>query len=85
VGIPSPTTAHYRSQIAGLKYAVRAGTCSPDDPRLIEAQRNLRAQCLAERIEKVVKQFPPLTDEQLERIAALLRSGARRAVSGDDG
>lgn len=44
-----------------------------DDPELIEARRNLRAEKLAEYVARVVAEAPPLTDAQRDRIAALLR------------
>lgn len=48
------------------------------EPNGVEApsapQRN-RAEMLAEHVARVVAQAPPLTDEQRERIAALLRAG----------
>lgn len=46
-----------------------------DDPELIAARRNLAAEQLAEHVERIVSVAPPLTEEQLERVAALLRSG----------
>ncbi len=48
-----------------------------DDPDLINARRALRAERLADRIEQVVAEAPPLTPEQLDRLAALLRPAAR--------
>lgn len=46
---------------------------SADDPELIEARQNLKALKLAEYVTRVVSEAPPLTDEQLERVSALLR------------
>lgn len=46
-----------------------------NDPALVDAKRDLRAERLAEHVARVVAQAPPLTDEQRERIAALLRAG----------
>ena len=42
---------------------------------LIEARRSLRAETLAEHVSRVIAEAPPLSDEQLSRIAALLRAG----------
>ena len=56
-----------RARIAGL---TRSRT--PDDPDLVEARRRLRAERLAEHVEKVLAELPPLTDEQCQRIVALL-------------
>lgn len=44
-----------------------------DDPELIEARQNLKALKLEEYVSKVVSEAPPLTTEQADRIAALLR------------
>lgn len=44
-------------------------------PELTELRRELRALRLEEYVSKVVAGWPPLTGEQLERVAALLRAG----------
>lgn len=46
---------------------------STDDPELIEARRNLKAERLADYVARVVAEAPSLTDAQRDRIAALLR------------
>lgn len=48
----------------------------PDDPRLPELRRDLRVAELEEHIIRIVDAAPPLTAEQRDRIAALLRSPA---------
>jgi hypothetical protein len=48
----------------------------PDDPELIGARRNLKAERLADHIRRVVDEAPPLTREQRERLAILLRGDA---------
>lgn len=50
---------------------------SADDPELVEARQNLKALRLEEYVRKTVEQAPPLSDDQLLSIAALLqpRSG----------
>jgi hypothetical protein len=70
----SSATAHHRARIAAL-----CRDRDPDDPELIDARRSLRAERLAEHVDKVLAGFPPLTDAQLDRIAALLRAGSRGA------
>lgn len=45
----------------------------PDHPIVVGLQRDLRAQRLEDHIERVLGEAPPLTDEQLDRIAGLLR------------
>lgn len=62
---------HERARIASLSRSRAA-----DDPDLIEARRNLRAERLADHVQRVVSEAPPLTDDQRARIAALLRPGA---------
>lgn len=61
---------HYRARIAAL-----SRERSSNDPELVEARRNLRAARLAEHIEKVVAQAPPITDAQRDRLAVLLYGG----------
>ena len=62
---------HERARVAGL-----SRDRAPDDPELLAARLNLRAERLAAHVEKIVAQAPPLTSAQRDRIAALLRSGA---------
>jgi hypothetical protein len=59
-----------RARVASL---TRSRT--PDDPDLIEARRNLRAERLALYITRVVDAAPPLTAAQRDRLALLLRGG----------
>jgi hypothetical protein len=61
---------HERARVAAL-----SRDREPDDPALIEARRNLRAERLANHVRRVVAEAPPLSTEQRERIAALLRAG----------
>lgn len=61
---------HERAKVAAL---TRSRT--PDDPELLDARRNLRAERLAEHVAKVVAEAPPLTPEQRHRITAILRGG----------
>ena len=44
-----------------------------DDPELVAARQNLKALKLEEYVSKVVSEAPPLTADQADRIAALLR------------
>lgn len=50
---------------------------NPDDPRIPEARRDLRAAKLAEHIEQVVNAAPPLTDQQISALVGILRGGAK--------
>lgn len=62
---------YWRSRVATLsRTAVDAS-----DAELIEARRNMRAARLAEQVAATLDSFPPLTDTQRDRIAALLRPG----------
>ena len=45
----------------------------PDTDPAAAARLNLRAEVLANHVQRVVDQAPPLTSEQRERIAAILR------------
>ncbi|QNF93578.1 hypothetical protein [Janibacter sp. YB324] len=63
-----------RARVASLS---RSRT--PDDPELIAARRQLRETRLAEHIAKVVAEAPPLTAEQRDRLAVLLRGGGQIA------
>jgi hypothetical protein len=57
-----------RARVASL---TRSRT--PDDPDLIAARRNLRTERLADYIKRTVDAAPPLTAEQRDRLALLLR------------
>lgn len=59
-----------RARVASLS---RSRT--PDDPELVDARRNMRAERLAEHIKRTVDAAPPLTVEQRDRLALLLRGG----------
>lgn len=60
-----------RARVASLSRSRAA-----DDPELLQARRNLREAKLAEHIAKAVAEAPPLTDEQRDRLATLLRGEA---------
>lgn len=62
---------HPRARVAALS---RSRT--PNDPDLLDAKRVLRAERLAEYIQRTVDEAPPLTPEQRDRRALLLRGGA---------
>jgi hypothetical protein len=62
---------HERARVASL---TRSRT--PDDPDLIAARRNLRAARLEDYIRRTVDAAPPLTAEQRDRLALLLRGDA---------
>lgn len=68
-----------RGRIAALTRAVRNGERPADDQELLEARRNFKAKRLAEHVEKKLAEWPPLTPEQLDHIAAILRTGGGAA------
>jgi hypothetical protein len=72
----SPAASHHRGRIAGLSRAIRNGERPADDPEIIDARRALRAERLADHVQQVIAEWPPLTDGQLARVAALLITGA---------
>ena len=65
-----------RARIAALSRSRPA-----DDPDLVEARRDLHAARLAEHITRVVDAAPPLTDEQRDRLAVLLRPSSGGAAA----
>ena len=68
-------SAHHRARIAALKRCIKAGERRADDPELVDAQQKLATAQLVEHIERIIADWPPRTDEQLDRIAGLLRTG----------
>ncbi len=59
------------------RYAAISRHRPGDSAALAETARDLAAERLAAHVERVVAQAPPLTPGQRDRIAALLRGGAR--------
>ncbi len=57
-----------RARVASLSRSRTA-----DDPDLLGARRDLRAERLAEHIKRIAAEAPPLTDEQVSRLTTLLR------------
>lgn len=69
---PSRPVAIARGRVAAL-----SRSRSHDDPEYISAQTHLKTLSLSEHVAKVVDSWPPLTPEQLDRVAVLLRGGAK--------
>jgi hypothetical protein len=67
---PAATWQQTRARLAR-----RSQDLAADDPELEDMRRDLRAMRLEEHVAKIVADWPPLTDEQLDRVAALLRAG----------
>lgn len=61
------TWTQQRAKVAGL-----SRDRTSDDPELIAARRDLRAVRLEDYVRKAVESLPPLTPDQLRRIAVLL-------------
>jgi len=72
VATPTLPWTHYRARIAAL-----SRDRSPDDPEIEAARRDLRAARIEQELQKAVAGWPPLTDEQIDRLAGLLRGGAK--------
>ncbi|MGH3511658.1 MAG: hypothetical protein ACRDRB_05200 [Pseudonocardiaceae bacterium] len=71
-----PTRRHVASSVAAVERHH-----GPDDPRLPELRRDLRAAELEEHVRRLVDAAPPLTPAQRDRLAALLRGPATREAS----
>jgi hypothetical protein len=74
VSAPSNSSSSWQHKRAKLARLSR--DLPRDAPEVEDARRDLKAQRLEEHVAKVVAEAPPLTPEQKERIAALLRAGA---------
>jgi hypothetical protein len=70
----SKAVAHRRAQVGALTRAVRAGERPPAD--LDNAKQDLAYIKLFEHAARVVSNWPAPTDEQLQKVAAILRGGA---------
>lgn len=66
----STSVAHHRARVAAL-----SRDRAPDDPDLLAARQSLKALRLEEHVRKALAEAPRPTDNQLARIAALLRTG----------
>ena len=71
----STTWTAERARVASL---TRSRT--PDDPDLLDARRKLRTERLADYIARTVDAAPPLTADQRDRLALLLRGGGPDAA-----
>jgi hypothetical protein len=63
---------HHRARVASL-----TRSRSDDDPDLVEARRDLKAERLADSIRRAVDSAPPLNLEQRQKLAALLSGGGQ--------
>jgi hypothetical protein len=69
----SPDVVHYRGQIGGFARAARARGEQPDDNVIAEVRTNLAAATYIDHVRKLVDNAPPLSAQQRERLAVLLR------------
>jgi hypothetical protein len=69
----SPAANHYRAKIAGLGVGVKTGKRQPDDPELQDAHRGFAATKIRDYILETLAEAPPLSDEQRNALAELLR------------
>jgi hypothetical protein len=77
VPVPVPISAfnHHRGRVAALSRSRTA-----DDPELVDARQNMRAERLAAYIQRQLAAAPPLSSEMIETLATLLRGGANDAA-----
>jgi hypothetical protein len=66
--------SNWTSERARLASLTRSRT--PDDPELVSARQNLRAARAEDYIRALVDGAPPLSIEQRDRLALLLRGGS---------
>ncbi len=76
----SPETAHHRARAAALTRAVRNGERPTDDPELVDAQQHLKALRITDFVQRQLAEAPPLTDQQRDQLADLLRPIRRGAT-----
>lgn len=67
----SSQTLRHRNRVAAL---VRHNH-EPDSPEVIDARRDLAEAKITDAIERAVASAPPLTPDQLNRLARLLMNG----------
>lgn len=72
-----PVVARRRASVAGFTTAVNAGKRAADDLEVLTAKAELRVAVAEDAIAKCLEGWPPLTDSQIDRIGAVLRSGTR--------
>lgn len=64
------------SEVLQAKSRLGVASRRHDPEEIAEARRDLAAAKLAQYVERVVAEAPPLSPEQADRIAALLRGAA---------
>jgi hypothetical protein len=71
----TPEKTRLRARVAALTRAVNNGERPAGDPALEDCRRELAALRLTEFVEETVRNWPKLSDEQLDKITGLLRTG----------
>lgn len=75
-----PGRRHYLARLASAQAKANRTPNDPDAAAAVEAARlDYRRTATAERIAELVAAAPPLTAEQVDRLAALLRPAAGAA------
>jgi hypothetical protein len=64
-----------RSRLALEVRKQRRQGCDGESPNVVRARQELAEAKIREFVERVVAQAPPLSDEQLTRLASLFRGG----------
>jgi fructose-specific phosphotransferase system component IIB len=70
-----PEVSKARATVSAFARCVKNGEREANDPVIVQAKTNLAVANIAAYVEKVLSAAPPLTDEQKDRIAGLLRAG----------
>ncbi|WP_431920476.1 hypothetical protein [Nonomuraea jabiensis] len=73
----SPEQRKKRGQLAARK------RWNPDAPETVDAQRDFRVERAENYIRRLVDEAPPLTAEQRDRLALLLRGGHTAGGTAD--
>jgi hypothetical protein len=66
--------------ILQARYAALTRDRAPDDPVLVEARREFAFAKLSEQVAQIVSKFPPLTEEQCQKVANMLKAGTVQQV-----
>ena len=67
--------AHLRGRVIALKRCVKNGERQPNDQLLADTSEKLRLATFLARVERLIADAPPLTNEQVGNIVGLLRTG----------
>ena len=70
-------TLGLRFQIERARIGALSRSRPDDDPELVTARRNLAALQLERRVQKIIADWPELSEQQQQRIVTLLTAGAR--------